>query len=88
MSACRVHKGAAVFDQAKLTWINGQYLRDLPEDQLLSSVSGEWVESGKAPGTHRCLEACKCCTERNVCSFAFDWAHASCHQPRPAGLRL
>ena len=42
----RVHKGAAVFDQNKLTWINGQYLRDLPESQLLSLVSREWTQSG------------------------------------------
>ena len=35
-----------MFDQNKLTWINGQYLRDLPADQLLSLVSREWTQSG------------------------------------------
>ena len=35
-----------MFDQNKLTWINGQYLRDLPESQLLSLVSREWTQSG------------------------------------------
>ena len=46
--ACRVHKGGAVFDQAKLTWMNGHYLRDLPDDELVSLMAREWTQSGVA----------------------------------------
>ena len=43
---CRVHKGGAVFDKAKLSWMNGHYLRELPDDQLIPLMATEWQQSG------------------------------------------
>lgn len=30
----RITKSAAVFDKTKLSWMNGQYLRELPDDEV------------------------------------------------------
>ena len=30
----RITKSAAVFDKTKLSWMNGQYLRALPDDEV------------------------------------------------------
>lgn len=35
-SLAGIQKNAAIFDQPKLTWMNGQYLRALPEDELVT----------------------------------------------------
>ena len=35
----RITKSAAIFDQDKLTWMNGVYLRDLPPDDLAGRMS-------------------------------------------------
>lgn len=42
----RITKSAAVFDKAKLRWMNGQHLRSLPEDELAEACVSAWVESG------------------------------------------
>lgn len=34
----RVNKSGAIFDMAKLTWMNGQYIRDLSTDDLMSHI--------------------------------------------------
>ena len=43
----RITKSAAVFDKAKLSWMNGQHLRALGAEQLAALVvDGVWMQSG------------------------------------------
>eukprot|EP00879_Flechtneria_rotunda_P020771 GHRR01021864.1.p1 GENE.GHRR01021864.1~~GHRR01021864.1.p1 ORF type:complete len:448 (+),score=164.27 GHRR01021864.1:350-1693(+) len=35
----RITKSAAVFDKVKLSWMNGQHLRSLPEDELVQLIT-------------------------------------------------
>ncbi|EIE26633.1 non-discriminatory gln-glu-trna synthetase [Coccomyxa subellipsoidea C-169] len=42
----RITKSAAVFDKTKLSWMNGQYLRALPDEEVISIASSLWTESG------------------------------------------
>ncbi|RMG64710.1 MAG: glutamate--tRNA ligase [Calditrichaeota bacterium] len=35
----RIHKAGAVFDIQKLNWLNGYYIRQLPEDQLIAFLT-------------------------------------------------
>lgn len=42
----RITKSAAVFDKAKLAWMNGQHLRALPREQLAAMVGERWVAAG------------------------------------------
>ena len=49
----RITKSAAVFDKAKLGWVNGQHLRALPAAEAASLLGAAWVADGlvAAPGT-------------------------------------
>ncbi|KAJ7528699.1 hypothetical protein O6H91_15G014800 [Diphasiastrum complanatum] len=42
----RITKSAAIFDQAKLRWMNGQHLRTLPADQLYEIYGDRWFKAG------------------------------------------
>ncbi|KAK9829694.1 hypothetical protein WJX72_007403 [[Myrmecia] bisecta] len=42
----RITKSAAVFDKTKLSWMNGQILRALPDEQLEPMVAERWLASG------------------------------------------
>eukprot|EP00775_Hariotina_reticulata_P006873 gene6873-7089_t len=42
----RITKSAAVFDKVKLSWMNGQHLRALPEEELVSLVASSLVAGG------------------------------------------
>jgi len=42
----RINKSAAVFDRAKLDWMNGQYLKTLPIDEIVPLLSEQWTSSG------------------------------------------
>ena len=42
----RVNKSAAVFDKTKLSWMNGQHLRELPDDKVEPLVALCWQQSG------------------------------------------
>jgi glutamyl-tRNA synthetase len=44
----RITKSAAVFDQAKLSWVNGQHLRALPADQSAALLGDALVAAGLA----------------------------------------
>lgn len=35
-----------MFDKVKLSWMNGQHLRALPEEQLGPMIAGHLVEAG------------------------------------------
>ena len=41
-----INKAPAVFDYVKLEWFNGQYIRMLPDDQLVSRITPFMAESG------------------------------------------
>ena len=42
----RVNKSAAVFDKTKLSWMNGQHLRELPDNKVEPLVAQCWQQSG------------------------------------------
>lgn len=37
---------AQVFDKTKLSWMNGQHLRSLPEEAMTEMVGGRWAATG------------------------------------------
>ena len=41
-SLSRVHKAGAHFDEQRLIWMNGQYIRQLSLDELYKQVNGYW----------------------------------------------
>ncbi|KAK6920397.1 Aminoacyl-tRNA synthetase, class I, anticodon-binding [Dillenia turbinata] len=42
----RVNKSGAIFDSAKLRWMNGQHLRSLPSEELIKVVGERWKSTG------------------------------------------
>jgi glutamyl-tRNA synthetase len=44
----RVGRSAAVFDQRKLRWLNGRYMRGLPLDDYVDAVAGQLERDGHA----------------------------------------
>lgn len=53
-SLARVQKSGARFDEKRLLWMNGQFIRDLDLDDLLGRVEDFWPESAKkAPESAR-----------------------------------
>ncbi len=50
----RVQKSGARFDEKRLLWMNGQFIRQLPLDELENRVSGFWpIEAGEANDSYR-----------------------------------
>lgn len=47
-----IQKKAAVFDTAKLEWMNGQYLSARPAEELVPEVRRLLIEQGHAPSSH------------------------------------
>ncbi|XP_010270569.1 PREDICTED: glutamate--tRNA ligase, chloroplastic/mitochondrial [Nelumbo nucifera] len=45
-SISRVNKSGAVFDSAKLRWMNGQHLRSLPSEDLTKLLGERWKSAG------------------------------------------
>src|SRR3712207_570887 len=45
----RVNKSPAVFDEQKLRWMNGRYLRELSQDELTSRLEGRLGREGLGP---------------------------------------
>jgi glutamyl-tRNA synthetase len=43
-SLSRVHKNGAKFDEQRLSWINGHYIREMPIDELYKRAEGFWPE--------------------------------------------
>lgn len=43
----RVQRSGARFDEKRLLWMNGMFIRDLPVDELLTRVEPFWPESAK-----------------------------------------
>jgi glutamyl-tRNA synthetase len=46
----RVQKNPAQFDETKLKWLNGKYIRDMPTDELTRRVEAHTGRSGLGPG--------------------------------------
>ncbi len=44
----RVGRSAAIFDEKKLRWLNGRYMRELPLDDYVEQAAGELERSGHA----------------------------------------
>jgi glutamyl-tRNA synthetase len=42
----RVGKASAIFDERKLRWLNGRFMRDLPGDDYVEAVAGELEREG------------------------------------------
>lgn len=42
----RLTKSAAIFDQTKLGWMNGQHLQSLPDEKLTEMIGERWVQAG------------------------------------------
>jgi glutamyl-tRNA synthetase len=45
----RVNKAPAVFSYRKLDWMNGVYIRNLPQEELLEQLLPFWQEAGMVP---------------------------------------
>jgi glutamyl-tRNA synthetase len=43
----RVQRSGAKFDEQRLTWINGHFIREMPLDELYEKSKGFWPEEGK-----------------------------------------
>ncbi len=52
----RVSKSAAVFDEQKLRWMNGSYLRELPPEELVARLEAFTGRSGLADAVELCRE--------------------------------
>lgn len=52
----RVSKSAAVFDEQKLRWMNGTYLRELPPEQLTARLEAFTGREGLADAVELCRE--------------------------------
>jgi glutamyl-tRNA synthetase len=52
----RVSKSAAVFDEKKLRWMNGSYMRELPADELTARVETFTGRSGLSAAVAICSE--------------------------------
>ncbi|TET52325.1 MAG: glutamate--tRNA ligase [Anaerolineales bacterium] len=46
---CRVNKAAAVLSYDKLNWMNGMYIRQLPQSELLDRLLPFWQEAALVP---------------------------------------
>jgi|SRR5579862_137267 len=44
----RVHRSGAHFDEKRLEWVNGHFIRSLPLDELYKRAGGFWPQSAKA----------------------------------------
>lgn len=42
----RITKSAAVFDKVKLSWMNGQHLRAMPQEEVAAMLGECWVNAG------------------------------------------
>ncbi len=50
-SIADISKKSSVFDIKKLEWLNGQYLNELPSDEILEDVGPLFIKSGFISGT-------------------------------------
>lgn len=51
-SLARVGKGGAAFDEKRLSWVNGHFIRQLPLDELYTRVAAFWPEEASSFDDH------------------------------------
>jgi glutamyl-tRNA synthetase len=60
-----VGKAAAIFDEKKLRWLNGRFMRELPLDEYTAAVAGRLEREGIAvPGAAELRAACAIAQEK------------------------
>ena len=57
----RIGRASAIFDEQKLRWLNGRFMRELDPDRYAAAVAGHLERSGVEPPADRALfaEACR-----------------------------
>jgi glutamyl-tRNA synthetase len=63
----RVGRASAVFDERKLRWLNGRFMRELPADEYVDAVAAELGRSGHADAAadrERLVSACAIAQEK------------------------
>jgi glutamyl-tRNA synthetase len=69
----RVSKGAAVFDEQKLRWMNGRYLRELPVDELSARLESLTGRTGLAPAVAIAQEKMQTLAEfERLCGWLYE----------------
>jgi glutamyl-tRNA synthetase len=66
----RVSRSPAVFDEEKLSWMNGQYLRDLPDAELAGEVAGYLRRTGLPGADDPRLERAAAAAKEKLSSLA------------------
>ena len=60
-----VGKAAAIFDEKKLRWLNGRFMRELPLDEYTAAVAGQLERQGvEVPGRAELQAACEIAQEK------------------------
>ena len=63
----RVGRAAAIFDERKLRWLNGRFMRELSPDEYVEAVAGQLAREGRgdaAADRERLREACEIAQEK------------------------
>src|SRR5215203_2153025 len=69
----RVSKGAAVFDEQKLRWMNGRYMRELPTHELAERIERLTGRQGVEPAVAIAQEKMQTLTEfERLCGWLYD----------------
>jgi glutamyl-tRNA synthetase len=69
----RVSKGAAVFDEQKLRWMNGRYLRELTVDELARRLEARTGRSGLEPAVAIAQEKMQTLDDfEHLCGWLYD----------------
>ena len=69
----RVSKGAAVFDEQKLRWMNGRYMRELPTAELARRIEKLTGRTGTEPAVAIAQEKMQTLTEFDrLCGWLYD----------------
>jgi glutamyl/glutaminyl-tRNA synthetase len=69
----RVSKGAAVFDEQKLRWMNGRYMRELPTSELAERIEKLTGRTGTEPAVAIAQEKMQTLTEfERLCGWLYD----------------
>jgi len=69
----RVSKGAAVFDEQKLRWMNGRYMREMPTAELAQRIEGLTGRENTEPAVVIAQDKMQTLTEfERLCGFLYD----------------
>src|SRR4051795_3473391 len=72
----RVSKGAAVFDEQKLRWMNGRYMREMPTAELARRIEALTGRENTAPAVAIAQEKMQTLTDfETLCGFLYEEPH-------------